>query len=193
MATIKSPPVVGVFPDRGRAESAIDELWHAGFHKDQIGIVIPGHGVHEATTATESLEEKAAGGATTGAITGGAIGAVLGAVVIAVAPGIGPVIAGGMLAGIAASVVGGAAAGAAVGTFLGPFIALGISEEDARRYQGELAAGRTVLVVQPRERAREAITILSEHGPLEVHLAGEANAVNLGIDHGEWVSSSMPK
>ena len=50
--------VAAVFDNRGKAESAIDNLWHAGFRHDQIGILTPGRGVTEATTATEKTEEN---------------------------------------------------------------------------------------------------------------------------------------
>ena len=54
------PTVVAVFDERGQAEGAIDELWHEGFAHDQIGIVMPGGRVTEATTPTEQKEERAA-------------------------------------------------------------------------------------------------------------------------------------
>src|SRR5437870_5239511 len=102
-------PIVAVFEDRGRAESAIDGLWHAGFRHDQIGLAAPGEELAEATTSIGRAEDKAATGASAGAVTGGAVGALLGAAAIAAVPGIGPVLAGGTLAGILASVAGGAA------------------------------------------------------------------------------------
>jgi hypothetical protein len=161
-------PIIAVFADRGRAESAIDDLWHARFRHDQIGIATPGHGVTEATTPIGRAEDKAAQGASTGAITGGAVGAVVGAAAVATIPGIGPILAGGTLAGILASVAGGAAAGAAVGTYLGPFVAMGLSDEEARRYGRELHAGRTILTVDPDGREEEALQILRDHGPTDL-------------------------
>jgi hypothetical protein len=163
-------PIMAVFPDRGRAESAIDELWHAGFRHDQIGLAAPGHGLSEATTVVGRVEDRAASGATAGAVTGGAVGALIGAAVIAAVPGIGPVLAGGALAGVLAGVAGGAAAGAAVGTYLGPFVAMGFSEEDSRRYERELRAGRTLVTVQPDGRAEAAEAILREHGPSDLRV-----------------------
>src|SRR5260370_42067547 len=72
--------VTAVFDNRGQAESAIDNLWHAGFRHDQVGILMPGGQGTEATTATEETEENAATGAVTGAAAGGTIGAVAGGV-----------------------------------------------------------------------------------------------------------------
>ncbi len=69
MATMTARSLVtAVFDTRGKAESAIDNLRHAGFRHDQIGILTPGGHVAEATTSTEKTEEKAATGAVTGAV-----------------------------------------------------------------------------------------------------------------------------
>jgi hypothetical protein len=157
---MQSTMVTAVFDDRGKAESAIDNLWHAGFRHDQIGILTPGGSVAEATTATEKTEENAAEGAVTGAAAGGAIGAVAGALATALIPGVGPVLAGGILTGL---VLGGAA-GAAAGSYLGPFVALGFSEDEAQQYQSELKAGRTIVTVRAEDRAADAVTILRSHG-----------------------------
>jgi hypothetical protein len=168
MAKNNRCPVVAVFEDRGRAESAIDELWHAGFRHEQIGLAAPGQELAEATTPVGRAEERAATGASAGAVTGGAVGALIGAAAIAAVPGIGQVLAGGTLAGIMASVAGGAAAGAAVGTYLGPFVAMGFSEDRARRYARELQAGRTLVSVNAEGREEEAIAILRDHGPTDL-------------------------
>jgi hypothetical protein len=162
MATLteRSGAVTAVFVDRGKAESAIDNLWHAGFRHDQVGVLMPGGHVAEATTATEQTEENAAGGAVTGAATGGVLGAVAGALATAFIPGVGPVLAGGILAG---AVLGGAA-GAAAGSYLGPFVALGFSKDEADHYHNELKAGRTIVIVWTEDRAADAVTILRSHG-----------------------------
>lgn len=156
MTTTERPIVVGVFPNRGWAERAIDELHHAGFPLEQIGIVMPGGRVAEARTGTEVLEDNAGTGAVAGAVTGGTMGAVAGALATGLIPGIGPIVAGGLLAGI----LGGAAAGAALGTFAGPFVALGLSESEARHYQQEFNAGRSIVVVRAGDRAAVARDIL---------------------------------
>ena len=153
------PPFVAVFPDRGHAEGAIDELWHRGFRHDQIGFLVPGHGELEARTETGDEEETAAGGTTTGAVAGGALGAIVGAVVVGAIPGIGPVLAGGLLTGI----VTGAAAGAAVGVYLGPFLAMGFSEHEAHYYAKQLKTGRTLVVVHAPGREDEVRMVMHKH------------------------------
>jgi hypothetical protein len=164
MSTMVRTPVVAVFEQRGQAISAIDELEHAGFIKDQIGVATPGGPLHEANTPTSRREENAAEGAAKGAITGGVAGAVSGALAAALIPGVGPILAGGFLAGILAGTVGGAAAGAALGGWFGPFVAMGVPQQDAERYRRELQEGRTLVVVKAGDRGEEAERILHDHG-----------------------------
>jgi hypothetical protein len=168
VAAVKHAPVVAVYSDRGKAEAAVDELWHAGIPKDQVGFAIPGEGWHQASTATERIEANAAEGALIGSITGGTLGAVAGALAVATIPGLGAVIVGGLLAGM----VGGAAAGAALGAFAGPFAAMGFSEEETQAYESELRAGRTIVVVQPEERGDEVLNILRSHGATQIKSGG---------------------
>jgi hypothetical protein len=173
MSNISNHSVVAVFPNHALAEAAIDELWHAGFKKDEIGLAGPGEQPHDATTPTGRAEDKAAHAAATGAVTGSVAGAVAGLVVAATIPGFGPVVAGGLLLGI----LGGAAAGAALGTFAGPFLAMGLSKEQAKRYEAEFRFGRTIVIVRAKDRHDEAVQILHSHGPLRVEEAETAAPV----------------
>jgi hypothetical protein len=168
MTTSTMTSVVAVYRTRGQAEAAIDQLWHAGFAKEQVGVMIPGEGVHQATTATEQMEEKGANGAVAGAVTGTALGTVAGALAMILIPGIGPILTGGALMGVVA----GAAAGAAAGSFAGPFLAMGFSEDDVHRYQTDLRSGRTVVVVQVEGNQDRAIMILRSHDPVDLHMPG---------------------
>jgi hypothetical protein len=161
MAATQQQAIVGVLENRGRAEEAIDQLHHAGFGEHDVGFVTR-EGVTEARTATGVLEENAGTGAAAGAVAGGAVGALAGIGVVAAGliPGVGPVLA----AGILAAVIGGAA-GAALGTFAGPFIALGFSEDEARRHEQAIGEGRTVVVVRAPGGVAEAQAILERNGP----------------------------
>jgi hypothetical protein len=160
MASNRHSFVAVVFDVPGQAETAIDELRHAGFRQEEIGILAPGGQVHEAVTPIEKREEDAAQGAARGAIAGGAVGAAAGALAGALIPGIGPILAGGIFTGILL----GGAAGAAAGSYAGPFIALGFSEHDADHYGNELKEGRTVVTVRADDRVAEALSILHSHG-----------------------------
>jgi hypothetical protein len=148
MATsLETTAVIATFEDRNLADCYVRELKQAGFKDDEVGVIAPHH------DADETYAEE---GAAAGAVTGGAVGALAGAVATGLIPGVGPVIAAGLLAGV----LGGAAAGAAAGGVFGALIGLGIPEEEARRYEEEFLAGRTLVVVQAIGRGGEAMGIL---------------------------------
>jgi hypothetical protein len=58
------------------------------------------------------------------------------------------------------SAVGGAAAGGLVGALVG----LGLSEEDARYYEGQVREGKTLVAVDAGDRPDEARDIVRRHG-----------------------------
>jgi hypothetical protein len=124
----------------------------------------PGAGTRQAsddTTDTKADESPAAEGALAGALAGLGLGALVGLGVLSgVIPGIGPAIAGGTL-GILLS---NAAAGAAVTGLIGALIGAGLSEEDAKYYQDQFDAGRTVVTVDSGSRSDDAEAILRRHG-----------------------------
>lgn len=161
-------PVVAVFATRVQAEGAIDELWHAGFAKEHIGLATHGQPFRQGTTAEEGTEETAADGAAAGALAGSTLGALAGAAVAMFIPGVGPVVGGGLLIGI----VTGATAGAALGSFAGPFVAMGMSNDVIQRYEADFRAGRSVVLVRS-DRPEEALAILNSHGPTYVEIAGQ--------------------
>jgi len=151
---------VGVFSNRPDAERAVDDLYRAGFTDQQIGIAArdgDGHTEMQTPAGTDTGGEE---GGITGMLAGAGIGGVLGAAAVGLIPGIGPVIAAGALAGI----LGGAAVGAATGGLLGWLADQGVSEEDARHYESEFKAGRTLVTVQADGRYDEAVAILQHAG-----------------------------
>jgi len=139
--------VITTFADRREVDCYVEELRQAGFREEEIGVISP-----EGAGAETRVEE----GAAVGAVAGGTVGAVAGALATGIIPGVGPIIATGLLAGL----LGGAAAGAAAGSVLGALIGLGIPETEARRYEEEFLAGRTLVVVQAIGRGAEALAIL---------------------------------
>jgi hypothetical protein len=150
---------VGVFKDRGQAESAVQDLRGAGFSQDQIGVAVR-HEEELPMNVPTTPETKAPEGTLAGALTGGALGGLLGAVAAGLIPGVGPFLG----AGILAAAAGGAAAGAAAGGLLGALIGLGIPEEEARYYHTEVESGRTLVTVKAGDRYEQAVDILRRHG-----------------------------
>jgi len=117
-------------------------------------------------------QNDTAAGATAGAVSGGVLGGLLGAAAALLIPGLGPVIAGGILA----ATLGGAAIGALAGGLVGALTHLGVPEEEARYYQDELNAGKTIVTVHTRrDRFEEAVAILREKGAVNASARSEGD------------------
>lgn len=155
---VKHVTVVGLVPDRAAASRAVNELRAAGFRDDQLGVVGKNtSGLADDPTGSK-WEEGSGIGAAAGATTGIGLGL---AVAVGLIPAVGPVLAGGTLMALLAS----AGAGAAAGTLVGALVGLGVPDEDAKRYEGELAAGRVLVTVRHAdERAPEALAVVQRHG-----------------------------
>jgi hypothetical protein len=168
MALTDNDTVVGVFNDRTAALRALEELRRAGFTEDQLGVLARDADVEvRSAPADESTREGSQWeeGAATGVVAGAGIGALWALGIAAgVLPAIGPVIAGGILASVLAS----AAGAAAVGGVLGALIGLGIPEHEARVYEREFHAGRTLVTVRANGRYDQIRTILRRHGAREM-------------------------
>jgi hypothetical protein len=154
--------VVGTFGYRDKADAAVTALKAAGFANSDIGVIArrtsEWQDVSDQPTTTE---ENSATGAVAGATAGAGIGGLWALGIAAgVMPALGPIIAGGVLGSVLAS----AAAGAAAGGVAGALIGLGVSEEEASYYQGELESGRTVVTVRAGDRFDEAQSIIRNYG-----------------------------
>jgi hypothetical protein len=151
---------VGVFETRDAAERAVSDLRAAGYRDDEISVVAKderGNTVHTDATG----HNNAADGAALGVAAGAGVGALASlAVSFGVIPVIGPILATGP---IAAALLTGAAT-AAAGGVAGALIGSGIPEEDARYYEGEVNAGRYVVMVDRGTRTRDDWEIFSRHG-----------------------------
>jgi len=190
MTTTTRTTAVGVFTERRLADRAIEELHNAGFSNDQIGflsregyagekqeLIIPAQsgtgtapaggspvaGVPAPVSTDDDLtatEESKTETTAAGVVGGGVLGGILGAAAALLIPGLGPAIAGGILT----AVLGGAAIGAVAGGLIGALTNMGVPENEARFYQDELRAGRTLVTVQAEDRYDEALTILRRNG-----------------------------
>jgi hypothetical protein len=134
--------VVAAFHSQREAQQAVRNLKEAGFSDNHIGMIAPDR---EGTYTEQAEGSKAGEGAAAGAAGGLGIGALWGlGIVGGVLPAIGPAIAGGALAAILSSAAGAAVAGGIVGALVG----MGIPEEEAEYYHGEVERGRTLVTVK---------------------------------------------
>ncbi len=122
-------------------------------------VAVPEESTITASQGTLAVTQEEA----TGAFTGGVVGGVLGAAVALLIPVLGPAFAGGILVTVFS-----AALGAMAGSFLGAFAAIGVPEEQARHYEEEFRAGRTIVTVKTEDRQQEVLDILYRNG---VHYA----------------------
>ena len=152
---------VGVFETRERAQQAVTELRRLGFTEADIGVAAR-DGTHVAgATEVKDAGSKAASGAAVGVATGAGVGALWAVGILAgLIPGIGPAIAGGTLGVLLSS----AAAGAAAAGLAGALIGLGLSETEAKYYEDEFHAGRTIVTVRAAGRYDEAAAVLRRFG-----------------------------
>lgn len=156
MTTATSNTIVGIFRERARAQEAVRALKQAGFQEDQIGFLSPGHDGNE-MAIDGATNSKVGEGSIIGAATGAGAGALWALGIAAnILPIIGPAVAGGILIAVVASAGGAAAAG----TLVGGLIGLGIPEDAATAYEGEIRAGSTLVTVRADDREMEARQIL---------------------------------
>jgi uncharacterized protein (TIGR02271 family) len=124
-----------VFQKREDAERAVDELQRAGFTDQLIGIAAPDGEGREGMQTQGGTDTKGEEGGITG-----------------------------MLAGAFAGIFGSADTGAATGGLVSWLYGQGIPEEEARIYESEFKAGRTLVTVQAGSRYDEAAAILQRAG-----------------------------
>ena len=174
MNRIHRNAVFGVVHNEDRAKALVERLHDEGFDPDDVSIAFP------RAEAPKDMPEgtKAAEGAATGAGVGGIVGAAAGwlaaAGVIAV-PGVGPLVAAGALL----AALGGAAAGAVTGGLAGALVGLGISEDLARVYEGEIRRGKILVSVHVdnAKEAERARVVFTEFGAQHVASAAEVKTV----------------
>ncbi|MDB5337384.1 MAG: hypothetical protein JWN70_3003 [Planctomycetaceae bacterium] len=154
--------VVGVFPSRQDAEAAVSALYDAGFTASEIGVVSRNTvGTTKTKKKANAEAEDAGEGAAVGAVAGAGIGALIGAGVLAgVVPVIGPALFAGTLGVLASNAAGGAAVVGVIGALTG----WGVSDEDAKYYESEVASGRAVVTVTAIDRCDEARAIMRRFG-----------------------------
>ena len=167
--------VFGIYSTREQLAHGVEALKDAGFRNTDISALFPENTgtkdlAHEKNT---KAPEAAATGAASGIVLGGALGWLAGIGALAI-PGLGPFIA----AGPIMAALAGAGAGAVTGGVVGGLTGLGMPEYEAKRYEGRIRAGGTLLSVHcdSSEWVDKAKHILENTGAHDISSAGEAGA-----------------
>jgi hypothetical protein len=171
----KNTAVFGIYRTPDDAERAVDALMGNGFSNSAISVLLPDN---ESTRAfahhkDTKAPEGATAGVTTGGVIGGALGVLAGIGMLAI-PGVGPLIAAGpIVAGLAGLGVGGA-----VGGLVGALIGMGIPEYEAKRYEGRVKDGGTLLSVHcdTSDQVSRAKDLLKSSGAQDISSTSEASA-----------------
>src|SRR6201997_3831759 len=171
----KNTAVFGIYNNTSQAEQAVDRILAAGFSQNDISVLLP-----DAQSSKEFAHEKntkapegTATGVTTGGVVGGTLGLLAGIGALAI-PGVGPLIAAGpIMAALAGLGVGGA-----VGGIVGALVGMGIPEYEAKRYEGAVKGGGTLLSVHcdTSEQVDVAKTSLKETGAKDISSTSEASS-----------------
>jgi tetrahydromethanopterin S-methyltransferase subunit C len=171
----KNVSVFGIYASASAAEVAVDHLLSKGFSNSAISVLLP----DDETTRAFAHEKhtKAPEGTATGVSAGGVIGGTLGllAGIGALAiPGVGPLIA----AGPIMATLAGLGVGGAVGGVVGALVGMGIPEFEAKRYEGAVKDGGTLLSVHcdTDHQIDAAKDGLKETGARDISSTGEATA-----------------
>ena len=157
-----------------QTESIVNSLHTAGFSTNDISVLFPDKSTtkdfaHEKHT---KAPEGAAIGGTVGLGTGAVLGLLAGIGALAI-PGVGPLIAAGPIMGA----LSGAAVGAATGGLAGALIGLGIPEYEAKRYEGKIVGGNSLISVhtESSEGVDKAKKIFEEAHAEDISSTGESS------------------
>ncbi len=168
----KNTAVFGIYATANTAEAAVDHLISKGFTNAAISVLLPDDEstrafAHEKNT---KAPEGTATGVTTGGVVGGTLGLLAGIGALAI-PGVGPLIA----AGPIMATLAGVGVGGAVGGVVGALVGMGIPEYEAKRYEGAVKDGGTLLSVHcdTSDQVDAAKAALKETGAHDIAATSE--------------------
>jgi hypothetical protein len=158
-----------------QTETIVRNLQTAGFSGNDISVLLADkQGTRDlAIEHNTKAPEGAVAGAGGGAVLGGALGWLAGIGALAI-PGIGPFIA----AGPILAALGGAAIGGTVGSLTGALVGMGMSEFEAKQYEGKVKAGSALISLHSENSAEtdRAKTIFEAAGGQDISTSSEAAA-----------------
>ena len=173
----KNTAVFGIYATPGTAEAAVDHLLSKGFSNSSISVLLPDDDSTRAFAHEKSTKapEGTTAGVTTGGVIGGTLGLLAGIGALAI-PGVGPLIA----AGPIMATLAGLGVGGAVGGLVGALVGMGIPEYEAKRYEGAVKGGGTLLSVHcdTSDQIDTAKAALKETGAKDISSSGEAGSSN---------------
>ena len=171
----KNTAVFGIYATDAQAERAVDTLIASGFPSADISVLLSD--IKSTKEFAHQKDTKAPEGTTAGVTAGGVVGGTLGVLAgigaLAI-PGVGPLIAAGpIMAGLAGLGVGGV-----VGGLVGALVGMGIPEYEAKRYEGRVKDGGTLLSVHcdTSQQVSRAKDLLKSTGAEDIASSGEAAA-----------------
>ena len=175
--------VFGIYSNVRDVERAVADMKAAGFRNADISVLLPENvGTKDlAFVKGTKAPEGTATGAASGAVIGGALGWLLGIGALAI-PGLGPFIA----AGPIMAALSGVGVGGALGGLTGALVGMGIPEYEAKRYEGLVKDGGTLLSVHADDAkwTKLAKEILERTGATDISSTGESK--------GDYANSEKP-
>lgn len=171
----KNMAVFGLYATPATAEAAVDHLLARGFTNTDISVLLPDDETTRAFAHEKHTKapEGTATGVTAGGVVGGTLGLLAGIGALAI-PGVGPLIA----AGPIMATLAGVGVGGAVGGVVGALVGMGIPEFEAKRYEGAVKAGGTLLSVHcdTSEEIDNAKQCLKDTGATDISSSSEAGS-----------------
>lgn len=158
-----------------QTETILRDLQSAGFSGNDISVLLADKkGTRDlAIEHNTKTPEGAVTGAGSGAVLGGALGWLAGIGALAI-PGVGPFIA----AGPILAALGGAAIGGTVGGLTGALVGMGMSEFEAKQYEGKVKAGSALISIHSENsHDTKRATEICERGGAEDVTTSSAVAV----------------
>ena len=164
MAQPVNESVIAVYKNHNEAEEAVRKLERVGIPIRKISIIGRNFQLREDVQGYYRPSDAAKEGAGFGAWFGGLFGLLMGFGFF-VFPAAGALVALGPLAGLIAGAIG----GAGIGALVNALVALGVSKDQALKYQARLQAGEfLVSVIGTSDEIRRAASLLEGTGEVEI-------------------------
>jgi len=160
-----------------QTDTIIGNLRAAGFANNDISVLMADKTkTREFAVDNETkAPEGAVAGSGTGAVLGGTLGWLAGIGALAI-PGLGPLIA----AGPIMAALSGAAIGGAIGGLTGALVGMGIPEYEAKKYEGKVKAGSSLISVHSdnSDETARAKDIFERAGAMDISTVNDAAVVH---------------